>query len=144
MKRNINMKDHLLDIQRLIWGCPVRILMHLLHLTLKKETGILMQLTSVECVPGAAKLSYSTSLLSARMLDEKRHRWAGPHPMISLSLSTLLGTTELMTRFEEWGHVFIVFYLPAHNIWCRILPTEDICKNPRRPLLVICYLRSIV
>lgn len=60
-----------------------------------------------------------------------------PIPRFLCSLSTLLGTTELMTHFEEWGHVFIVFYLPAHNIWCRILPTEDICKNPRSPLLIM-------
>lgn len=35
-------------------------------------------------MPGVAKLSYSPSLLSARMLDEKRHKWVGPHPKISL------------------------------------------------------------
>ena len=67
-----------------------------------------------------------------------------PIPWFLCSLSTLLGTTELMTPFEEWGHVFIVFYFPAYNMWRRILPTEDICKNPRSPLLVICYLWNII
>ena len=67
-----------------------------------------------------------------------------PIPRFLCSLSTLLGTTELMTQFEERDRVFIVFCLPAHNIWPRILPTEDICKNPRSPLLVICYLWNII
>lgn len=59
MKQNINMKDQLSDIQSIIWGCPVRILMHLLRLMLvnynlklltQGDVQILIQLTPAECL----------------------------------------------------------------------------------------------
>nr|KAF6461762.1 epithelial cell transforming 2 like [Molossus molossus] len=86
MKQNIDMKDQLSDIQRTICGCPVRIVMYLLLLMLmdktlyrwQKETcrcQISSHLLNACCVPGTAKLSHFTSVLSARMLYEKRHTW---------------------------------------------------------------------
>ena len=147
MKQNINMKDQLSDIQSIIWGCPVRILMHLLRLMLvnyhlklltQGDIQILIQLTPAECcVPGAAKLSQFTSLLSARMLDEKRHKWGCPYPIILCGPSILLGTSVIMAPFEEWGPS-LLFYISLHIVSCAGSCTLwTSVKNPGSLLLVI-------
>jgi hypothetical protein len=81
MKENIKMKEQLSDIERTIWGCPVRVLMSLLYLVVVSITWSHWQrrhldtnaanLCAVPAPDRRCKLSHSTPWLTARKLHKK-------------------------------------------------------------------------
>lgn len=136
------MKDQLSDIRRTIWGCPVRVLMYPLYLMLMNVTSSHWQRRQISTQLNMGDLLYhvlpSTHISHPCCLQGccMRRGTSGldPTPQLFCTLDSLLDTTVIPTPFEERGHIFHCFYLPAHSTMCRISQ-----QNLRSPLVAVTY-----
>lgn len=133
MKQNSNKKDQLSDIQRSILGCPVRILMYLLHLLLMDKTSYHWQKrhTDVQsaniCWMSAVCLMLPSPHISHPSIC-KDAKWAWAYPLTFVQSYLLSWYYCDHNPLWEKGHVFHCIISLYAKYLVRILHTEETWK----------------